>query len=141
GRAFAGEAAQAAQRDLDVASAELDLVVEIAEGALLPDLERAPLAALSADAHALGIVAAIAERRRAAGADPLAAALMAPLLLGEPLLERLHDLFPGAERLDLRHLLGGQIEFGDLLQPFLGDRHGLGAVAGFDPLEDLGEDL
>ena len=85
GRAFAGEAAQAAQRDLDVARAQLDLVVEIAERALLPDLERAALAALSADADALGIVAAIAERRGAAGADPLAAALVAPLLLLEPL--------------------------------------------------------
>jgi hypothetical protein len=31
----------------------------------------------------------------------LLAALVPALLLGEPLLQRLHDLFPGAERLDL----------------------------------------
>ena len=129
GGALAGEAAQAAQRDLDVAGAELDLVVEVAELALVPDLDRAALAALAADADALGIVALIAERRGAAGADPLAAALVPPLLLLEPLLQRRHDLFPRAERLDLGHLLGGEVELGDLLQPFLGDRHGLGAVA------------
>src|SRR4051812_43656879 len=81
GRAFPGEAAQAAQRDLDVAGAEFDLVVEIAEFALVPDLHRAALASFSADPDALGIVAAVAERGRAAGADPLAAALVAPLLL------------------------------------------------------------
>src|SRR5436305_8585396 len=78
GRAFPREAAQAAQRDLDVAGAELDLVVEIAERALLPDLERAALAAFAADAHPFRIVAGIAERRGAAGADPLAAALVTP---------------------------------------------------------------
>ena len=100
-----------------------------------------PLAALAADPDAFRIVARIAERRGAAGADPFAAALVPALLLREPLFQRLHDLFPGAERLDLGHLLGGEIELGDRLQPFLRDRRLLGAVAGLDPLEDLGEDL
>ena len=46
-----------------------------------------------------------------------------------------------AERLDRLHLLGGEVELGDLAQPFLGDRHRVGAVIALDPLEDLGEDL
>jgi hypothetical protein len=80
--AFAGEAAQAAQRDLDVARAELDRVVEVAVLAVLPDLDRRAVAGrLAADADALGVVAAVAEGRGAAGADPLAAALVAFLLL------------------------------------------------------------
>src|SRR5206468_9600015 len=44
GRAGAGELAQAAQRNLDVAGAELDLVVEVLELALVPDLHRAKIA-------------------------------------------------------------------------------------------------
>src|SRR5205085_5677726 len=72
GRALAGEAAQAPQRDLDVAGAELDLVVEIAEFSFVPDLDRAFLPALAADPDAFGIETRIAEGRGAAGADPLA---------------------------------------------------------------------
>ena len=89
GRAFAGEAAQAAQRDLDVARAELALAVEVAELALLPHLDRAAVPARPADPHAFGVVAAMAERRGAAGADPFVAALVPPLLLGQPVLQRL----------------------------------------------------
>src|SRR5690606_8760558 len=77
-------------------------------------------------ARALGIVAAVAEWRRAAGADPLRSALVAPLLLCKPLPEGRHDLVPGTERLDRFHLLGRQVELGDLFEPFLGD--GLGRV-------------
>src|SRR6202000_1330909 len=88
--AFAREAAQAAQRDLDVARAELQRVVVVAIGALLPHLDRAPVLAGAADADALRVVAAVAERRRAAGADPLAAAFVAALLFLEALLQRLH---------------------------------------------------
>jgi hypothetical protein len=62
----------------------------------------------------------MAEGRGAAGADPLVAALVAPLLLGQPVLQRLHNLFPAAEAVDSRHLLGRQIGFGDQRQPFLG---------------------
>ena len=121
GRALAGEAAQAAKRDLDVAGAELAVAVEVAELALLPHLDRPAVAPRPADAHALGIVAAMAERGGAAGTDPLVAALVAPLLLGQPVLQRLHDLVPGAEALDRLHLLGRQIGLGDQAQPFFGN--------------------
>ena len=70
GRAGARELAQAPQRDLDVAGAEFDVVVEILELALVPDLHRAAMRALAADADAFRVVAAVAERRGAAGADP-----------------------------------------------------------------------
>ena len=68
--------------------------VEVAKFALLPHLDRAAVAPGAADAHAFGVVAAVAERGGAAGADPLVAALVAALLLGEALLERRHDLVP-----------------------------------------------
>ncbi len=42
--ALAGELAQAAQRQLDVAGAEFDRVVEVAEFALVPDLDRGAVA-------------------------------------------------------------------------------------------------
>src|SRR4051812_44518432 len=45
GRAFAGEAAEAPERDLDVAGAELDRAVEVPELALVPDLDRRAVAA------------------------------------------------------------------------------------------------
>src|SRR5262249_57166979 len=70
-RPGAREFPQPAQRDLDVAGAELDRVVEIAELAFVPDLHSAETAvALLADAHALGVVAVGAIRRRSGGADP-----------------------------------------------------------------------
>src|SRR3546814_2107981 len=67
------------------------------------------------------IIARIADCRGAAGADPLAAALVALLLFLEPLLQRLHDLVPVAERLDRGHFLGRQEFLGDRLQPVGGD--------------------
>src|SRR3546814_10601879 len=82
GRALAGEAAEATERDLDVPGAELLRIVEIPELALVPDLDGATLSpAVLADADAFRIVAIGAERGGAAGADPLAAALVPPLLL------------------------------------------------------------
>jgi hypothetical protein len=72
---------------------------------------------LLADAHALGVVAVGAERRGAGGADPLVAALMALLLLLEALLQRLHELVPAAQRLDLRLLLVAEIAHASFLQP------------------------
>ena len=65
-----GEAAQRTQGELDVARAQLARVVEIAELALLPDLDRAALVRFAADANAFGVVAGMAERRGAAGTDP-----------------------------------------------------------------------
>src|SRR3989338_1230814 len=77
---------QAAQRNLDVAGAEFLLVIQIAEFALVPDLDRALVAALVlADPHAFGVVAISAKGRGACGADPFIAALMAALLFGKPL--------------------------------------------------------
>src|SRR5690606_14144113 len=99
--ALAHPAAKPLQRHLDVAGAELDGIVEIPELALVPDLHRAAVAALSLpDAHPFGVVAVSAEGRGAGGADPFGAALMAALLLFQPLLQRLHQLFEAAQRLD-----------------------------------------
>src|SRR6185312_17503724 len=90
-RAFARELPESPQGQLDVARAELDTIVEILEFALVPDLERAVVAAFFlADAYAFGIVAIGTVRRGAFGADPFIAALMALFLLGETLLQRLH---------------------------------------------------
>src|SRR4029077_16416313 len=106
----------------DVARADLDGVVEILVLALVPDFYRTALAVLVlADAHALGIEAVGAERRGPGRSDPLAAALVALLLLLETLLQRLHELLPSAHRLDLGLLLVGQQFLGELAQPFLGD--------------------
>src|SRR5690606_23286406 len=94
--------AQAAQRYFYIARADLDIVVEILELALVPHFHRALVAAfLLADAHAFGIVAIGAEGRRAGRADPLVAALVAFLLFLHALLQRLHQLVPAAERFDL----------------------------------------
>src|SRR6202035_543584 len=66
GGAGAREFAQAAQRDLDVARAELDFPVEIPEVALVPDLNCPEIAvAVLPDADAFGIVAIGAEGRGA----------------------------------------------------------------------------
>src|SRR5690606_28086278 len=61
GRAFAGEAAQAAQGHLDVARAQFDRVVQVPVFALFPDLDRAAVPPRPADADALRVVAAVAE--------------------------------------------------------------------------------
>ena len=86
GRPLAGELPQAAQRQLDVAGAELDGIVEVAELAAVPDLHRAAVASiLLADAHAFGIVTVRTEGRGAGGADPFAPTLMSLPLLGKAL--------------------------------------------------------
>src|SRR5687768_16593505 len=57
GRAFACETAKSAKRDLDVASPELDIIVEVPELPLVPDLDRASVAAaLLADPDAFRII-------------------------------------------------------------------------------------
>ncbi len=97
--------------------------------------------AFAADPHAFGIISAIAIGRCAAGADPLAAALMATMLFLQTLLQRLHDLVPIAQRLDLLHLFGAEILLRNGAQPFLRNV-GLGnAIVALQPLEDAGEDL
>ena len=136
GRARARELAQAAQRDLDVARADLDVAVEILEGALVPHLHRAVVAVLVLpDAHARGVVPMGAEGRGARGADPLRAALMALLLLGEALPERFHELVP-AHGLDLFFLVVGEVFLGEFFQPVGGNFRLLHRVEqGFKALE------
>src|SRR6202522_2235739 len=91
--ALAGELPKPSQRQLDVARPELRVAVEVLELPPIPDLDgAAPAAFVLADAHALGMAAIGAERRRSACADPFRTALMAALLLGEALAQRLHQL-------------------------------------------------
>ena len=140
GRAGAGEFAQPAQRDLDVAGAELDVAGEIPELALVPDLHGAEIAVLVlADAHAFGIIAVGAERRGAGGADPFLAALMAAFLFGEPLAQRLQKLFQAAHRLDLLLLVLGEIFFRELLEPLDGDFGSQRVLDEIEALEDVAE--
>ena len=96
-------------------------VVEVAVVALLPDLDGLALAALAADTDAFGVVTAVPERRRAARADPLAAAFVPALLLLEPLGEPLHQLVP-AQCLDLRAFFLREMSLGQQLQPVFGQR-------------------
>ncbi len=117
-RAGAGEFAQAPQRQLDVAGAELDLVVEVLEFALVPHFHGAGMpAGILADAHALRIITKRAERRRPGGADPFGAALVPALLLGETPAQCLDELVEAAHRLDLLLLLFGEIFLRQLLEP------------------------
>src|SRR6266571_4212264 len=121
-RAFARELAQPSQRHLDVARAELDRIVQVAVFALVPYLYGAAAArAVLADANPLRVVAVGAERGGARGADPLVAALVPAFLLLEAFLERLHEFFPAAQRLDHRLFLRRQIQLGVPEEPF--ERH------------------
>src|ERR1700722_8521030 len=121
GRAGAGELAQTAQRDLDVADAKLDIAVEVFELAAIPHLHGAEVAVLFlADPHAFRVIAVRAKRRGACRSDPFAAALVTALLLFQALAKRLHELVP-AHRLDLLLFFLAEVFFGELLQPFFGN--------------------
>ena len=67
---------------------------------------------------------------------------MAALLLGQPLLQRLHQLVKAAQSRNLRLFLGGQMFFGQLCQPVAGQinrlQH-LGVRNRLKPLEGLGK--
>ena len=117
----AGPLPEALERDLDRSRADFAGIVEVAEGALVPDLD-GPLVsrAVLPDADAFGVVAIGAEGGCPGGADPLVAALMAALLLFQPLFQGFHELVEPAKRLDFRHLFGGQVAFGHLAKPVLG---------------------
>src|SRR5690606_2194545 len=122
GRAFTCELAQATQGDLDVARAQLDLIVEVLVFALIPHLGGLALALAGiADANAFRVVAAGTERAGTAGTDPLVAAGVLFLLLLEAFLELLDQLVQTTEALDLRFFLFAQQAFEFLAQPFLGD--------------------
>src|SRR5690606_25206065 len=91
-RALAGEAPQAPQRHLEVARAQDLLVVVVAIVAPFPDLDgRAVAGRWTADADAFRVITAVAEGRRAPGADPFAATCVAFLLLGQALAEHFHQ--------------------------------------------------
>src|SRR5271166_5363716 len=123
GHALAREAAQPAQGNLHIARINLHRIVEIAERALIPNLDRAAAApALLANADALRVVTVRAERAGARGPYPLGAALVPAALLLETLPERLHEPFPAAERLDPRFLRFAQCAFDQLADPLLRDR-------------------
>ncbi len=116
--ALAHELAQALERDLDIAGAQFDLIVVIAELTLIPDLYRAAMAGTPlADANALRVVAVSAERGTPRCADVSIAPLMALLLVFQTLAQGLHQLFPTAQRLDQRLLLGRKIELVAPRQP------------------------
>ena len=91
------------------------------------------------DAHAFGIVAIGAERRGAGGADPFVAAFMALLLFFEAFFQRLHELFPAAQRLDLLLLFLGEIFFGERAQPFFRDLREDRGIEIFESFEDVPE--
>ncbi len=97
-RALAGEAAQPTQRDLDIARAEFDVVIEIAVFAGFPHLDgRAVARRFATDADAFWMVAVVAKRAGTTRAYPFVAAFVARLLFFQTLLELLHQLVP-AER-------------------------------------------
>src|SRR5579862_6075179 len=139
-RAGAGESAQAAQRDLDVAGAELDVAVEIAKLTLVPHFYGAEIAVgVLADAHAFGIVAVGAERRCAGCADPFLAALVTALLFGEPLAQRLEQFFQAAECLDLLLFFFGEIFLGEFFQPLDWNFRGQRVFDQVEAFEDVAE--
>ena len=142
-RPLAYPSAQAFQGHLDVARAQFDGVVEVLEIALIPDLHRAAVARfMLADTYAFRIVAIGTEGRSAGSADHLRAALMALVLLLEPLAQGFHQLFEPAKGFDQFLFFLAQVLFGKLLQPLFGQFHLLDAVASgdcLDTLEDFGE--
>ena len=64
---------------------------------------------------------------------------MALLLFLEPLFQRLHQLVPAPERLDLALFLLGEIALGHQSQPILRNLRGDVFAHRFDPLEDMAE--
>ncbi len=121
--------------------AELDVAaVEIAELALVPHFDSAEIAVgVLADAHAFGIIAVGAKRRRSSGADPFLAALMAAFLFGKALPQRLEKLFQATQRLDLLLFFFGEIFFRQLLEPFDGNFRGQRVFDQIEAFEDMAE--
>ena len=74
-----------------------------------------------ANPNALRVIAGVTERAGAARPDPFVSALVPPFLLLQSFAQGLHQLFPGAERIDFRHFLGRQIFLGHSTEPFFRD--------------------
>src|SRR5206468_849819 len=117
-RALATEPAQVAQRHVDLANVEHDVAPVLLEHPLIRDGHRAA-PATTADAHAGRVRPARAKWRRAAGADPAVALVVALFLLLEALLELGAQLLEVelTERLAL--LLGQALERLRVHQPLL----------------------
>mmetsp|Transcript_23429 Transcript_23429/g.41124 ORF Transcript_23429/g.41124 Transcript_23429/m.41124 type:complete len:265 (+) Transcript_23429:194-988(+) len=125
-RPIAGPAAQAFERHLDVAGAQLDGVVEVFELALVPDLGGALVAGcVLPDAHAFGIVAIGAKGRGARSAHPFVATLMPAFLFLKPFLEGFHELIKAAQGFDLGAFFLREVLFRQLFEPVLRDIHRL----------------
>ena len=137
GRALAGKVAQAAQRDLDVARAEFDVIVEVSELAFCPDLDRRTVLAPAAEAYAFWMRSTVAEGRRSTSSYPLVAPGVALGLLGQALLQGFHQFVP-AVFFQLGALGVGQVLFHRLAQPVFGNQH-VHAGQCLDALEILAE--
>lgn len=117
-----GELAQATEGDLDVANAELDVVVEVAKFSSVPHFDGfAVPRAILADANALGVVTPRTKRGGTGGADEATAALVPFVLFAQKFGEALHQFVKAAQGLDLSHFLGGQEFFSEFAKPRLGN--------------------
>lgn len=117
-RPFARPAAQPSQRHLDRPGAKFNSVVEVAKLAPVPDLDGPAPARLGlAYPHAFGSVAPGTERRGSGRADPFGPPLVAALLLGQPLPQRLHELVEPVESRDLCSLFCCQEPLDHLCEP------------------------
>ena len=136
-RPGARELPQAAQRDARLADVERAVGAVVREAALLGDLHRRAILARPADTDPGRVLAAVAVRRAAAGADPAPAAVVALGLLRERLQELPHQLV-ARELLELRALFVGQLaEVLRVLQPL--EQLVLDVERTFDALEHLQE--
>ena len=91
---------QPAHRNLDVARTQLNAVVEIFEISPIPNLHRALVFTLAADADPLGVIAVVTEGRGTLGANPFVTAGMAFFLFFKALFEFLDQLFQATQTLD-----------------------------------------
>src|SRR5690606_17391097 len=111
------EASQSTQGHLEVASAQLLLVIVIHEFAFFPDLDGGAIAGRWAtDTDTFGMVAPVAKGRGAAGANPLAAPRVTSLLLFRTFLEHLQQ-FVQAMLFQSGFLLGAEMTRQRFAQP------------------------
>ena len=85
--------AQPAHGNFDVPRTQLNAVVEVFEIPPIPDLHRALVFALAANADPLGVIAVVTEGRGTLSANPLVTARVTLLLLFKALLEFLDQFF------------------------------------------------